>query len=90
MKVKLQPPSGTELVPFNPIKPPAAITQVMLLANPRKVGRLVFQILFLLLKDIVIFLIPGHVLYVSSLFSWTDVMGSKQTSILFKVRINKK
>ncbi|XP_032065332.1 ADP-ribosylation factor-binding protein GGA3 isoform X2 [Thamnophis elegans] len=36
MKVKLQPPSGTELVPFNPIKPPAAITQVMLLANPRK------------------------------------------------------
>ncbi|KAG8129065.1 putative ADP-ribosylation factor-binding protein [Naja naja] len=36
MKVKLQPPSGTELVPFSPIKPPAAITQVMLLANPRK------------------------------------------------------
>ncbi|KAM6473320.1 ADP-ribosylation factor-binding protein GGA3 isoform 1-T1 [Liasis olivaceus] len=36
MKVKLQPPSGTELVPFNPIQPPAAITQVMLLANPRK------------------------------------------------------
>uniref|UniRef100_A0A8D2LIG4 Golgi associated, gamma adaptin ear containing, ARF binding protein 3 n=1 Tax=Varanus komodoensis TaxID=61221 RepID=A0A8D2LIG4_VARKO len=36
MKVKLQPPSGTELAPFNPIQPPAAITQVMLLANPRK------------------------------------------------------
>uniref|UniRef100_UPI0037E9A927 ADP-ribosylation factor-binding protein GGA3a n=1 Tax=Semicossyphus pulcher TaxID=241346 RepID=UPI0037E9A927 len=36
MKVKLQPPSGTELVPFNPILPPAAITQVMLLANPLK------------------------------------------------------
>ncbi|NWU91247.1 GGA3 protein, partial [Upupa epops] len=36
MKVKLQPPSGTELSPFNPIHPPAAITQVMLLANPMK------------------------------------------------------
>ncbi|NXK16636.1 GGA3 protein, partial [Arenaria interpres] len=36
MKVKLQPPSGTELSPFNPIQPPAAITQVMLLANPSK------------------------------------------------------
>ncbi|NXI73655.1 GGA3 protein, partial [Anseranas semipalmata] len=36
MKVKLQPPSGTELSPFNPIQPPAAITQVMLLANPTK------------------------------------------------------
>uniref|UniRef100_A0A671VB56 Golgi associated, gamma adaptin ear containing, ARF binding protein 3a n=1 Tax=Sparus aurata TaxID=8175 RepID=A0A671VB56_SPAAU len=36
MKVRLQPPSGTELAPFNPILPPAAITQVMLLANPLK------------------------------------------------------
>lgn len=36
MKVKLQPPSGTELSPFSPIQPPAAITQVMLLANPMK------------------------------------------------------
>ncbi|XP_056673144.1 ADP-ribosylation factor-binding protein GGA3 isoform X5 [Monodelphis domestica] len=36
MKVKLQPPSGIELSPFNPIQPPAAITQVMLLANPLK------------------------------------------------------
>uniref|UniRef100_A0A8C5QKF6 Golgi associated, gamma adaptin ear containing, ARF binding protein 3 n=1 Tax=Leptobrachium leishanense TaxID=445787 RepID=A0A8C5QKF6_9ANUR len=36
MKVKLQPPSGTELALFNPIQPPAAITQVMLLANPQK------------------------------------------------------
>uniref|UniRef100_A0A8D0GVV3 Golgi associated, gamma adaptin ear containing, ARF binding protein 3 n=1 Tax=Sphenodon punctatus TaxID=8508 RepID=A0A8D0GVV3_SPHPU len=36
MKVKLQPPSGTELAPFNPVQPPAAITQVMLLANPMK------------------------------------------------------
>uniref|UniRef100_A0A8D3CLK8 Golgi associated, gamma adaptin ear containing, ARF binding protein 3a n=1 Tax=Scophthalmus maximus TaxID=52904 RepID=A0A8D3CLK8_SCOMX len=36
MKVRLQPPSGTELTPFNPVFPPAAITQVMLLANPLK------------------------------------------------------
>uniref|UniRef100_A0A672GG68 ADP-ribosylation factor-binding protein GGA3-like n=1 Tax=Salarias fasciatus TaxID=181472 RepID=A0A672GG68_SALFA len=36
MKVRLQPPSGTELAPFNPVLPPAAITQVMLLANPLK------------------------------------------------------
>ncbi|XP_038597868.1 ADP-ribosylation factor-binding protein GGA3 [Tachyglossus aculeatus] len=34
MRVKLQPPSGTELSPFSPIQPPAALTQVMLLANP--------------------------------------------------------
>ncbi|CAN0006790.1 unnamed protein product [Lampetra planeri] len=36
MKVKLQPPSGTELPPFNPVLPPSAITQVMLLANAHK------------------------------------------------------
>nr|XP_046187073.1 ADP-ribosylation factor-binding protein GGA1-like [Oncorhynchus gorbuscha] len=36
MRVKLQPPSGTELPAFNPILPPAAITQVLLLANPHK------------------------------------------------------
>ncbi|XP_026989368.2 ADP-ribosylation factor-binding protein GGA1 [Tachysurus fulvidraco] len=36
MRVKLQPPSGTDLPAFNPILPPAAITQVLLLANPQK------------------------------------------------------
>ncbi|XP_032397002.1 ADP-ribosylation factor-binding protein GGA1 isoform X1 [Etheostoma spectabile] len=36
MKVKLQPPSSTELPAFNPILPPAAITQILLLANPHK------------------------------------------------------
>ncbi|KAM9819618.1 ADP-ribosylation factor-binding protein GGA3-like isoform 2-T2 [Syngnathus typhle] len=36
MKVKLQPPSGTQLAPFNPILPPAGITEVVLLANPHK------------------------------------------------------
>ena len=38
MKVKLQPPSGTELPAFNPIVHPSAITQVLLLANPQKVS----------------------------------------------------
>ncbi|XP_067931862.1 ADP-ribosylation factor-binding protein GGA1-like [Watersipora subatra] len=36
MKVKLQPPSATELPAYNPILPPSAITQVLLLANPNK------------------------------------------------------
>ncbi|KAJ8264069.1 hypothetical protein GJAV_G00144740 [Gymnothorax javanicus] len=49
MKVKLQPASGTELLPFNPIMPPAAITQVMLLANPLKEKvRLRYKLMFTL------------------------------------------
>ncbi|KAJ8920074.1 hypothetical protein NQ315_011728 [Exocentrus adspersus] len=36
-KLKLQPPSSTELPAFNPFLPPAAITQIMLLANPENV-----------------------------------------------------
>uniref|UniRef100_A0A3P8T177 Golgi associated, gamma adaptin ear containing, ARF binding protein 1 n=1 Tax=Amphiprion percula TaxID=161767 RepID=A0A3P8T177_AMPPE len=36
MAVKLQLPSGTELPAFNPILPPAAVTQILLLANPDK------------------------------------------------------
>ncbi|XP_017272096.1 ADP-ribosylation factor-binding protein GGA1 [Kryptolebias marmoratus] len=36
LAVKLQPPSGTELPAFNPILPPAAITQILLIANPNK------------------------------------------------------
>ncbi|XP_041363618.1 ADP-ribosylation factor-binding protein GGA3-like [Gigantopelta aegis] len=36
MKVKLQPPSSSDLPAFNPILPPSAITQVMLVANPKK------------------------------------------------------
>ena len=42
MKVKLQPPSGSELPAYNPILPPSAITQVMLIANPAKVRQLRF------------------------------------------------
>ena len=38
MRVKLQPPSATDLPAFNPILPPSAITQVMLIANPQKVS----------------------------------------------------
>ncbi|XP_031728015.1 ADP-ribosylation factor-binding protein GGA3 [Anarrhichthys ocellatus] len=49
MKVKLLPPSGTELAPFNPILPPASITQIMLLANPTKEKvRLRFKLAFAL------------------------------------------
>ncbi|XP_029783157.1 ADP-ribosylation factor-binding protein GGA3 isoform X7 [Suricata suricatta] len=49
MKVKLQPPSGTELSPFSPVQPPAAITQVMLLANPLKEkARLRYRLTFAL------------------------------------------
>ncbi|CAF0734273.1 unnamed protein product [Didymodactylos carnosus] len=36
MRVKLQTPSGSDLPVYNPILPPAAITQVMLIANPKK------------------------------------------------------
>ncbi|KAM6215796.1 ADP-ribosylation factor-binding protein GGA1 isoform 2-T2 [Rhynchocyon petersi] len=47
MKVKLQPPSGTELPAFNPIVHPAAITQVLLLANPQKEKvRLRYKLIF--------------------------------------------
>lgn len=33
-KLKLEPPSSTELPAHNPFLPPAAITQIMLVANP--------------------------------------------------------
>ncbi|XP_042340544.1 ADP-ribosylation factor-binding protein GGA3-like [Plectropomus leopardus] len=36
MLVKLQPSSGTHLPPYNPLLPPPAISQVVLLANPQK------------------------------------------------------
>ena len=37
MKVKLQPPTGSDLLAYNPLSPPASISQIMLLANPTKV-----------------------------------------------------
>ncbi|KAM9363511.1 ADP-ribosylation factor-binding protein GGA2-like [Symphorus nematophorus] len=36
MLVKLQPASGTHLPPYNPLLPPPAISQVVLLVNPQK------------------------------------------------------
>lgn len=36
-KLKLQPPSETQLPSFNPFLPPAAITQILLIANPERV-----------------------------------------------------
>jgi ADP-ribosylation factor-binding protein GGA len=36
MKLKLQPASRTDLPVFNPILAPSVITQVMLVANPRR------------------------------------------------------
>lgn len=40
MKVKLQPPSGSDLVAYNPLTPPSSISQILLLANPTKVSSL--------------------------------------------------
>ncbi|NWW90346.1 GGA2 protein, partial [Rhynochetos jubatus] len=36
MKIKLQPASGSELPAFSPLLPPAVVSQVLLLANPRR------------------------------------------------------
>ncbi|XP_060910671.1 ADP-ribosylation factor-binding protein GGA3-like isoform X1 [Labrus mixtus] len=36
MSVKLQPTSGTNLPPYNPLLPPPALSQVLLLANPHR------------------------------------------------------
>ena len=35
--VKLEAPTAKELPPFNPILPPSAISQILLVANPNKV-----------------------------------------------------
>ncbi|KAL8597664.1 hypothetical protein ACOMHN_031599 [Nucella lapillus] len=54
MKVKLQPPSTTDLPAYNPILPPTAITQVLLIANPRKEKvRLKFKITYVLGEETV-------------------------------------
>ncbi|XP_062470718.1 ADP-ribosylation factor-binding protein GGA2 [Pezoporus occidentalis] len=36
MKIKLQPASGSELPAFSPLRPPAVLSQVLLLSNPHK------------------------------------------------------
>lgn len=38
MFVKLQPASGTNLPPYNPLLPPPAVSQVLILANPQQVS----------------------------------------------------
>jgi hypothetical protein len=37
MRIKLQNPSGSDLPTYNPILPPQAITQILVLSNPNKV-----------------------------------------------------
>ncbi|KAG7164898.1 ADP-ribosylation factor-binding protein GGA1-like [Homarus americanus] len=37
-KVRLQPPSSTDLAAYSPFLPPPAITQIMLIANPNKLN----------------------------------------------------
>ncbi|NWS85643.1 GGA2 protein, partial [Toxostoma redivivum] len=47
MQIKLQPASGSELPAFNPLLPPAVVSQVLLLANPHKAPiRLRYSLLF--------------------------------------------
>ncbi|KAL2299143.1 hypothetical protein Nmel_014761 [Mimus melanotis] len=47
MQIKLQPASGSELPAFNPLLPPAVVSQVLLLANPHKDPiRLRYSLLF--------------------------------------------
>ena len=47
MRVKLQPPSGSDIPAFNPVQPAQAITQVMLLANPnREKIRLRYKVMY--------------------------------------------
>uniref|UniRef100_A0AAY4APK3 Uncharacterized protein n=1 Tax=Denticeps clupeoides TaxID=299321 RepID=A0AAY4APK3_9TELE len=48
MTVKLQPATGKDLPPYNPILPPASISQIMLLANPvRAPVRLRYKLMFM-------------------------------------------
>lgn len=39
IRIKLQPPSGSDLPAYNPILPPQAITQILLVSNPQKVSK---------------------------------------------------
>jgi ADP-ribosylation factor-binding protein GGA len=40
IRIKLQNPSGSDLPVYNPILPPQAITQIILVSNPNKVNNL--------------------------------------------------
>merc|ERR1712203_1324860 len=50
-KVKLQTPSSTELPAHNPFVPPAAITQVMLIANPQQQQNITMKYVLSFLVD---------------------------------------
>uniref|UniRef100_A0A3B4WYZ2 ADP-ribosylation factor-binding protein GGA3-like n=1 Tax=Seriola lalandi dorsalis TaxID=1841481 RepID=A0A3B4WYZ2_SERLL len=50
MLVKLQPASGTHLPPYNPLLPPSATSQVLLLANPQRVSLYTFFICYSLIS----------------------------------------
>ncbi|CAM9741177.1 unnamed protein product [Lampetra planeri] len=72
MRVKLQPASGTELPGFNPLQPPAAVTQVMLLANPNKEKvRLRFRLAFTLGEEV--FSEVGEVVDFPPAESWSSL-----------------
>jgi hypothetical protein len=38
VRIKLQNPSGSDLPTYNPILPPQAITQILVVSNPNKVN----------------------------------------------------
>jgi hypothetical protein len=40
MRIKLQNPSGSDLPIYNPILPPQAITQILIVSNPNRVCNL--------------------------------------------------
>ena len=50
-KVKLQSPSSRELPAHNPFVPPAAITQVMLIANPQQQQNITMKYVLSFLVD---------------------------------------
>ncbi|XP_071210379.1 ADP-ribosylation factor-binding protein GGA2-like isoform X2 [Salvelinus alpinus] len=46
MTVKLQPSSGNDLPSYNPLLPPAALSQILLLSNPHRVNFIVNNVAF--------------------------------------------
>ncbi|XP_043567619.1 ADP-ribosylation factor-binding protein GGA1-like isoform X2 [Chiloscyllium plagiosum] len=72
MKVKLQPASGTELPAFNPVLSPPVISQVMLLANPKKERvRLRYKLLYTLAEQI--FTEVGEVTEFPAMENWGNL-----------------
>ncbi|XP_041085533.1 ADP-ribosylation factor-binding protein GGA1-like [Polyodon spathula] len=71
MRIKLQTATSSELPAFNPILPPAAISQVMLLTNPQKEKvRLRFKLSFT--QGGQSFCEAGEVEHFPEIGSWTD------------------